>query len=112
MARALVIAARQPDFVELLEDAGFDVQVRTRPLDGDSVEADVGIVFRGRLIGRNQAHLLTAAGLPVVEILTGPATSASKADWIRVSSRVSKPDLVQLALALADLSARRGSRLI
>src|SRR5436309_1865130 len=72
MPRALVIAARQPDFSTLLEEAGFEVELRTRPLDGHSVRADVAIVFRGRLIGRAQATKLAEAGIPVVEILTSP----------------------------------------
>lgn len=110
MPRALVLAARQPDFVGLLEDAGFDVHVRSRPLDGEVVDADVGVVFRGRLIGRTQAAKLSEAGVPVVEILTGPATSPSRADWVRVSSRVGKPDLVQIVHALADLAAERRKR--
>src|SRR5688572_31293176 len=54
--RVLVLAARQPGFSELLEHAGFDVEMRTRPLSGtEQVAADVAVVFRGRLIGRNQA---------------------------------------------------------
>ncbi len=30
--KVLVMAARQPDFAELLEKAGFEVELRTRPL--------------------------------------------------------------------------------
>ena len=40
MPRALVVAARQPDFSSLLESAGYDVVVQTRPLDGEPVDAD------------------------------------------------------------------------
>ena len=47
MPRALVIAARQPEFSSLLEDAGFEVAVRTRPLDGSEVEADVVVYCTG-----------------------------------------------------------------
>ena len=56
MPRALVLAARQPEFSSLLEEAGFDVVVRTRPLDGE-IDADVAVVFRGRLIGRRSSRL-------------------------------------------------------
>jgi hypothetical protein len=102
VSRVLLLAARQPELAELLEDAGYDVELRTRPLDGEVVEADVAVVFRGRLIGRTQAAKLEAAGIPVVEVLTGPATSSSRANWVRLSSRITKPDLVQIVHALAD----------
>ena len=108
MPRALVIAARQPEFSSLLEDAGFDVEVRTRPLDGE-VQADVAVVFRGRLIGRNQAALLSAAGIPVVEVLTASPTARSTSRWVRVSNRIAKSDLVQIVHALAD-AARAATR--
>ncbi len=104
MPKALVLAARQPDFAGLLEDAGFDVELRTRPLDGEPLDADVAVVFRGRLIGRNQAATLAAGGIPVVEVLTGPPTGPSRAGWIRLSNRIAKPDLVQIVHALADRS--------
>jgi hypothetical protein len=110
MPRALVIAARQPEFSSLLEDAGFDVAVRTRPLDGTDVDADVGIVFRGRLIGRNQAATLASQAIPVVEVLTVPPTTPSTARWIRISNRIAKPDLVQIVLALADSVGRSPAR--
>jgi hypothetical protein len=110
MPRALVIAARQPEFSSLLEDAGFDVDVRTRPLDGSDVDADVGVVFRGRLIGRNQAATLASQGIPVVEVLTVPPTTPSTARWIRISNRIAKPDLVQIVLALADSVGRSPAR--
>jgi hypothetical protein len=101
--RVLLLAARQPELAELLEDAGFEVALRTRPLDGTPLEEiDVAVVFRGRLIGRTQAAVLAEAGIPVVEVLTGPPTTASKANWIRLSSRIVKPDLVQIVHALAD----------
>src|SRR5919109_4250753 len=98
MPRALVVAARQPEFSSLLEAAGYDVVVQTRPLDGGPLDggpldADVAVVFRGRLIGRNQAATLSAAGVPVVEVLTATPTSRSTASWIRVSNRISKSDL-------------------
>jgi hypothetical protein len=102
MPRALVIAARQPEFSALLEEAGFEVELRTRPLDGRAVEVDVAVVFRGRLIGRAQAARLAAAGIPVVEVLTSPPTSASTREWIKLSNRIGKPDLVQIVHALAD----------
>lgn len=111
MPRVLLLAARQPELAELLEDAGFDVILRTRPLDGTSLDGiDVAVVFRGRLIGRTQAGRLSEAGIPVVEVLTGPPTSVSKANWIRLSSRIVKPDLVQIVHALADVAAARAAR--
>jgi hypothetical protein len=67
------------------------------------LEADVAVVFRGRLIGRGQAANLAAAGIPVVEVHTSPPTSPSRARWVRVSNRIAKPDLVQIVYALADL---------
>jgi hypothetical protein len=106
--RVLLLAARQPELAELLEDAGFDVELRTRPLDGGQVDVDVAVVFRGRLIGRTQAATLAGAGIPVVEVLTGPPTTASKANWIRLSNRIVKPDLVQIVHALADRPAPEG----
>jgi hypothetical protein len=102
MPRALVIAARQPEFAHLLESAGFEVEVRTRPLDGQPTETDVAIVFRGRLIGRAQAAQLADAGIPVVEVLTSPPTSPSTRRWVKLSNRIAKPDLVQVVHALAD----------
>jgi hypothetical protein len=102
MPRALVIAARQPEFGGLLEEAGFEVELRTRPLDEGPVAADVAVVFRGRLIGRTQAATLAEAGIPVVEVLTSPPTSPSTRSWIRLSNRIAKPDLVQVVHALAD----------
>lgn len=102
--RALVIAARQPDFGELLEEAGFEVELRSRPLDGEPVLADVAVVFRGRLIGRGQAAALAERGIPVVEVLTSPPTSPSTRDWVRLSNRIAKPDLVQIVHALAARS--------
>jgi hypothetical protein len=98
----LLLAARQPELAERLEEAGYEVELRNRPLDGTPVDADVAVVFRGRLIGRAQAASLAEAGVRVVEVLTGPTTSASKGNWIRLSSRITKPDLVQIVHALAD----------
>ena len=103
MPRALVLAARQPDFSSLLETAGFDVEVRTRPLNaGGPPDADVAIVFRGRLIGRNQAATLAQHGIPVVEVLTATPTTPSTGRWVKVSNRIAKSDLVQIVHALAD----------
>src|SRR5215207_7715615 len=101
--RVLVLAARQPGFSELLEQAGFDVVVRTRPLSGsEQVATDVAVVFRGRLIGRNQAPALVERAIPVIEVLTAEPQSASTAEWIRLSNRISKPDLAQIVRAVAD----------
>jgi hypothetical protein len=100
MPRVLVIAARQPEFTRLLEEEGFEVEVRTRPLDGRVGKTDVAVVFRGRLIGRGQAALLADADIPVVEVLTSPPTSPSTPRWVKLSNRITKPDLVQVVLAL------------
>jgi hypothetical protein len=99
--RILLLASRQPELAELLEDAGFEVELRNRPLDGERLDYDTAVVFRGRLIGRGQAERLSEAGVPVVEVHTGPPTSPSRAGWIRLSSRIGKPDLVQIVQALA-----------
>jgi hypothetical protein len=104
--KVLVIAARQPDFAGLLEDDGFEVELRNRPLaDFDDVDADVAVVFRGRLIGRNQAASLCEHGIPVVEVLTVEPPGSSTADWVRLSNRITKSDLAQIVHAVAD-SAR------
>jgi hypothetical protein len=107
--RVLVLAARQPGFSELLEEAGFDVESRTRPLSGsEQVAADVAVVFRGRLIGRNQAPALVERAIPVIEVLTAEPQSASTAEWIRLSNRIAKPDLAQVVRAVADWTHLRG----
>jgi hypothetical protein len=93
----LLVAARQPDLTDLLRNAGFEVDVRTRPLQPaelDEVEADVAIVFRGRMIGRGQAAALAARGTSVIEVLTVEPPGSSRAGWLRVSNRISKSDLV------------------
>jgi hypothetical protein len=103
--RVLIIAARQPAFAELLEQAGYEVAVRTRPLDdaeAGRIDADLAVVFRGRLIGRAQASLLADRDVPVIEILTVEPPGSSSAGWIRVSNRMTKSDLVQLVHAAAD----------
>jgi hypothetical protein len=106
--RVLLLAARQPDFTELLEHAGFDVRARTRPLaDDEPVDADVAVVFRGRMIGRNQAVTLSRRGIPVIEVLTVEPPSASTAGWIRLSNRIAKSDLVQVVQAVADWARHR-----
>jgi len=109
-ARILVLAARQPAFCELLEDAGFEVDVHTRPLgDPEKVDADLAVVFRGRLLGRTQAAALVAVGIPVVEVMNVEPPSVSTRDWIRVSNRITKTDLVQIVHAVADW-AKTGPR--
>jgi len=107
-AKVLVVAARQPVFAELLEKDGFEVELRTRPLD-DAVdaEADVAVVFRGRLIGRAQAPALVERGIPVVEVVNMEPQSVSTAEWIRLSNRVAKADLAQVVHAVAAWSRRR-----
>jgi hypothetical protein len=109
--RVLILAARQPAFSELLEDAGYEVEVRTRPLgDPDEPRADLAVVFRGRLIGRGQAASLAERGIPVIEVMNVEPPSASTASWIRVSNRITKPDLVQVVHALADQASAGESR--
>ena len=101
--RVLVLAARQPRLVTELEAAGFTVEARNRPLGpGERVDPDLAIVFRGRLIGRNQADSLTKSGVPVIEVHTAEPQTPSTANWLRVSNRIGKADLVQLARAVAD----------
>ena len=104
-SRVLVIAARQPDFSALLEEAGFTVDVRRRPLDdGEDVAADLAVVFRGRLIGRAQAATFAERGIPVIEVMTVDPPGSSKAGWVRLSNRITKTDLVQVVQAVADWS--------
>jgi hypothetical protein len=106
--RILVIAARQPDFAELLEEAGFAVDLRTRPLeDFDEHDVDLAVVFRGRLIGRNQAAGLNERGVPVIEVMTMEPPSRSTASWLRVSNRMTKADLVQIVHAAAAWARER-----
>jgi hypothetical protein len=100
----LLLAARQPDLRGLLEEAGFAVEAQRQP-PPSLPEVDLAVVFRGRLIGRNQAAKLHQRGIPVVEVLTSEPTTPSTADWLRLSNRISKPDLVQVVRAMADWSA-------
>ena len=100
--RVFLLAARQPELQALLEDAGFDVDSRRRPLDGSVPEADVALVFRGRLLGRNQAALIHGQGIPVIEVLTSEPTTPSTRTWLRLSNRVPKSDLVQVVRSVAD----------
>ena len=102
------MAARQPAFTALLEQSGFDVDVRTRPVDGaPDGQPDVAVVFRGRLIGRAQAARLADHGVAVVEILTVDPPGRSSARWIRLSNRIGKSDLVQVVHAVADAANGR-----
>jgi hypothetical protein len=108
--RVLVLAARQPALISELEAAGFEVDARSQPLNGgERISTDLAIVFRGRLIGRNQAHLLAERGVPVIEVHSAEPQTPSTSSWIRVSNRMAKSDLVQVARALAD-SAGNGDR--
>lgn len=100
--RILLLAARQPDLRSLLEDAGFAVDAQRQPPRDGLPDADLAVVFRGRLIGRNQAVALRKRGIPVVEVLTSEPTTPSTAAWLRLSNRISKPDLVQVVRAFAD----------
>jgi hypothetical protein len=99
--RVLVVAARQPEFVSLLEDAGYEVVARSQPLPEGEVDVDVAVVFRGRLLGRKQAALLAGRGIPVIEVLTVEPPSPSLENWVRLSNRVPKSDLVQVVHAVA-----------
>jgi hypothetical protein len=100
--RVLLLAARQPELTALLEDAGFEVDARRRPLDDGIPDADVAIVFRGRLIGRKQAAALSGHGIPVIEVFTAEPTSPSTRGWLRISNRMHKSDLVQIVRSIAD----------
>ena len=100
--RILLLAARQHDLRGLLEEAGFTVDAHRQPPKGGFPDVDLAVVFRGRLIGRNQAATLHERGIPVVEVLTSEPTTASTAGWLRLSNRISKPDLVQVVRAVAD----------
>jgi hypothetical protein len=100
--RVLLLAARQPELTALLEDAGFDVDARRRPLENGIPDADVAVVFRGRLIGRNQAAILSGRGIPVIEVLTSEPTSPSTRNWLRLSNRIPKSDLLQIVRSVAD----------
>jgi hypothetical protein len=101
--RVLLLAARQPALISELEAAGFHVDARNKPLDeGERVATDLAIVFRGRLIGRNQAHLLAKRGVPVIEVHSAEPQTPSTGSWIRLSNRIAKSDLVQLVRALVD----------
>jgi hypothetical protein len=107
--RILLLAARQPDLRTLLEDAGFEVEAHRRPETNGVPDVDLAVVFRGRLIGRNQATELHEHGIPVVEVLTSAPTTRSTSSWVRLSNRISKPDLVQVVHALADSVGTNGS---
>jgi hypothetical protein len=100
--RILLLAARQTELTALLEDAGFEVDARKRPIDGEVPDVALAVVFRGRLLGRNQAATLRRKGIPVVEVLRTEPTSPATGDWLRISNRVHKSDLVQIVRALAD----------
>jgi hypothetical protein len=100
--RVLLLAARQPELTARLEEAGFEVDHRRRPLEGGVPEVDVAVVFRGRLIGRNQAAVLTRHGIPVIEVLTSEPTTPSTHGWLRLSNRINKSDLVQIVRSIAD----------
>jgi hypothetical protein len=107
--RVLLLAARQPALMSELEAAGFDVDARSQPLNaGERVSTDLAIVFRGRLIGRNQARLLAERGVPVIEVHSAEPQTPSTGSWLRVSNRMAKSDLVQLARALADSAGDGG----
>jgi hypothetical protein len=93
----------------LLEDAGFAVDAQRKPPKDGLPEADVAVVFRGRLIGRNQAATLHERGIPVVEVMTSEPTTPSTAGWLRLSNRISKSDLVQVVRAVADWADGNGA---
>jgi hypothetical protein len=100
--RVFLLAARQPELEALLQEAGFEVESRRRPLEDGVPEADVAVVFRGRLLGRNQATLIHREGIPVIEVLTSEPTTPSSRTWLRLSNRVPKSDLVQIVRSVAD----------
>jgi hypothetical protein len=100
--RVFLLAARQRELEALLDDAGFEVDARRQPLDDSVPPADVAIVFRGRLLGRNQATLIHRHGIPVIEVLTSEPTTPSTRGWLRLSNRVPKSDIVQIVRSVAD----------
>lgn len=100
--RVFLLASRQGELEALLDDAGFEVDTRRRPLDDGVPPADVAIVFRGRLLGRNQATLIHRHGIPVIEVFTSEPTAPSTRKWLRLSNRVPKSDIVQIARSVAD----------
>jgi hypothetical protein len=100
--RVFLLAARQPELEARLQEAGFEVDARRRPLEDGVPEAAVAIVFRGRLLGRNQATLIHRKGIPVIEVLTSEPTTPSSRTWLRLSNRVPKSDLVQIVRSVAD----------
>ena len=106
--KVLLLDGRQPDLRGLLEEAGFTVEAERQPPKNGLPDADLAVVFRGRLIGRNQAAMLHERGIPVVEVLTSEPTTPSTAGWLRLSSRISKPDLVQVVRAVADWADGNG----
>jgi len=106
--KVLLLAARQPELGALLEEAGFTVEAKRQPPRDGLPDADLAVVFRGRLIGRNQAAMLRERGIPVVEVLTSEPTTPSTAGWLRLSSRISKADLVQVVRAVADWADGNG----
>jgi hypothetical protein len=108
-ARVLLLAARQPDLRGLLEEAGFTVDAQRKPPKEGLPDADLAVVFRGRLIGRNQAATLHERGIPVVEVLTSEPTTPSTAGWLRLSNRISKSDLVQVVRAVAAWAGGNGA---
>ena len=106
--RARVLGAAQPVLFALLSRAGLSVSARPRPLaDAGEVDVDVAVVFRGRLLGRNQAALLSGAGVPVIEVLTVEPPSPSTECWVRLSNRVPKSDLVQVVHAVVAWRATK-----
>jgi hypothetical protein len=100
--RVFLLAARQPELQDLLEEAGFEVDSRRRPLENGVPQANVAVIFRGRLLGRNQATMIHEQGIPVIEVLTSEPTTPSTRTWIRLSNRVPKSDLVQIVRSVAD----------
>jgi hypothetical protein len=100
--RVFLLAARQPELESLLAEAGFEVDSRRSPIDGEVPVADVAVVFRGRVLGRNQATMLHRRGIPVIEVLTSEPMSPSTRSWLRLSNRIPKSDLVQIVRSVAD----------
>ena len=66
--KVLLLAARQPDLRGLLEEAGFTVEAERQPPKNGVPDVDLAVVFRGRLIGRNQAATLHARILRAIAV--------------------------------------------
>ncbi len=96
-----------PSSSSLLEQAGYSVDARSRPLESADVEADVAVVFRGRLLGREPRRRFSESRHPGDRGADLRSAERFRADWVRLSNRVPKPDLVQVVHAVAAWAGGR-----